>query len=343
MSLNPRPRWARALRTLSLQSGLVLALTAFSMSAASGSEYRAGDPPYLERDEVRAFIDEQVAAGRDRGQMEELFASADPQQRILDLISSPAEARPWKDYRPIFITEQRVRRGQRFMEEQAESLARAEEEFDVEPEIIAAIIGVETDYGRNTGGFRVLDALVTLGFDYPPRADFFRRELGEFLTLIDEEGLDVGETYGSYAGAMGRGQFISSSYRHYAVDFDGSGRRDLLNSWPDAIGSVANYFREHGWEGGEPVVARARVEGDAHEELLSRNYQARHSLDELAEHGVYPDQAVAADGRYSLIRLEGENGYEYYLGYPNFYVITRYNRSPLYAMAVHQLARKLVD
>ena len=343
MTLNPRPRWARALRTLSLQFGLVLSLAACSLSTASSSEFRAGDPPYLERDEVQAFIDEQVAAGRDREQLEALFASADPQQRILDLISSPAEARPWKDYRPIFITEQRVRRGHRFMEEQAEPLARAEEEFDVEQEVIAAIIGVETNYGRNTGGFRVFDALVTLGFDYPPRAAFFRKELGEFLTLVDEEGLDVSDTHGSYAGAMGRGQFISSSYRHYAVDFDGSGRRDLLNSWPDAIGSVANYFRVHGWQGGEPVVARARVEGDAHEELLSRNYQARHSLEELAEHGVYPDQAVAADGHYSLIRLEGENGYEYYLGYPNFYVITRYNRSPLYAMAVHQLARKLAD
>lgn len=343
MTLYPRPRWARALRTFFLQFGLAVSLAACSLSTVSSSEYRAGDPPYLERDEVQAFIDEQVAAGRDRERLEALFASADPQQRILDLISSPAEARPWKDYRPIFINDQRVRRGQRFMEEQAEPLARAAEAFDVEQEVIAAIIGVETNYGRNTGGFRVFDALVTLGFDYPPRADFFRKELGEFLTLVEEEGLDVGDTRGSYAGAMGRGQFISSSYRHYAVDFDGSGRRDLLNSWPDAIGSVANYFREHGWQGGEPVVARARVESDAHEQLLSRNYQARHTLDELAEHGVYPDQAVAADGRYSLIRLEGEDGYEYYLGYPNFYVITRYNRSPLYAMAVHQLARKLAD
>ncbi|WP_018863560.1 MULTISPECIES: lytic murein transglycosylase B [Thioalkalivibrio] len=341
MTLNLRP--LGTLRSGLLQAGLILSLGACSLSSVSGSEFRAGDPPYLEREEVQAFIDEQVEAGMDRDELEGMFAEADPQQRILDLIAAPAEARPWKDYRPIFVNDLRVERGERFMEEQAESLARAEEAFGVEQEMITAIIGVETNYGRNTGGFRVFDALVTLGFDYPPRADFFRKELGEFLTLVQEEDLDVRETRGSYAGAMGRGQFISSSYRHYAVDFDGDGRRDLLNSWPDAIGSVANYFREHGWQTGEPVVARARVEGDAHEELISRNFQARFDLDELAEHGIYPDESVAEDGKYSFIRLEGEDGYEYYLGYPNFYVITRYNRSPLYAMAVHQLAEAFAE
>ncbi|WP_019592451.1 lytic murein transglycosylase B [Thioalkalivibrio sp. ALRh] len=341
MTLNLRP--LGTLRSVLLQAGLILSLGACSLSNVSGSEFRAGDPPYLEREEVQVFIDEQVEAGMDRDELESMFAEADPQQRILDLISAPAEARPWKDYRPIFVNDLRIERGERFMEEQAETLARAEETFGVEQAMITAIIGVETNYGRNTGGFRVFDALVTLGFDYPPRADFFRRELGEFLTLVQEEDLDVRETRGSYAGAMGRGQFISSSYRHYAVDFDGDGRRDLLNSWPDAIGSVANYFREHGWQTGEPVVARARVEGDAHEELISRNYQARFDLDELAEHGIYPDESVAEDGKYSFIRLEGEDGYEYYLGYPNFYVITRYNRSPLYAMAVHQLAEAFAE
>lgn len=341
MTLKLRP--LGTLRSVLLQAGLILSLGACSLSNVSGSEFRAGDPPYLERDEVQAFIDEQVEAGMDRDELETLFAEADPQQRILDLISAPAEARPWKDYRPIFVNDLRIERGERFMDEQAETLARAEETFGVEQEMITAIIGVETNYGRNTGGFRVFDALVTLGFDYPPRADFFRSELGEFLTLVQEEDLDVRETRGSYAGAMGRGQFISSSYRHYAVDFDGDGRRDLLNSWPDAIGSVANYFREHGWQTGEPVVARARVEGDAHEELISRNFQARFDLDELAEHGIYPDESVDEDGKYSFIRLQGEDGYEYYLGYTNFYVITRYNRSPLYAMAVHQLAEAFAE
>ncbi len=305
------------------------------------SEYRAGEPPYLERAEVQSFIDEQVAEGFDRERLESLFLAVEPQQRILDLISRPAEARPWKDYRPIFVNSRRIERGQAFMIEQAEWLERADATYGVDPALVAAIIGVETDYGRNLGSFRVFDALVTLGFDYPPREDFFRRELGHFLQLAEEESLDLRETRGSYAGAMGRGQFISSSYRAYAVDFDADGRRDLIGSWPDAIGSVANYFRVHDWQTGQPVVALARVEGDAHEALLGGGYQARFSLQELAEKGVFPVEAVPADGQFSLIRLEGEQGLEFYLGYPNFYVITRYNRSPLYAMVVHQIAEAL--
>jgi len=321
----------------------VLLVGACSLPGVAGpqSEFRAGEPPYLERPEVQAFIDERVEAGMEREAMEQLFAGVEPQQRILDLISRPAEARPWKDYRPIFVNDLRIERGRVFMEEQAEWLERAEEAFGVDRALIAAIIGVETNYGRNLGGFRVLDALVTLGFDYPPRQDFFRSELVHFLDLAQEESLDLHETLGSYAGAMGRGQFISSSYRAYAVDFNGDGRRDLINSWPDAIGSVANYFREHHWQTGEPVVARARADGDGHEALLGGGYQARFSLEELAAHGVRPVETVPADGRFSLIRLDGRDGHEFYLGYPNFYVITRYNRSPLYAMAVHQLTEAL--
>ena len=343
MTALPRPRLGRML-THAFASGLfvvVLGACSLSGAAVSQSEFRAGEPPYLERPEVQAFIHEQVEQGIDRAFLEQLFHDVEPQQRILDLISRPAEARPWKDYRPIFVNDLRIQRGRVFMHEQAEWLERAEETFGVDRALIAAIIGVETNYGRNLGSFRVLDALVTLGFDYPPRQAFFRSELGHFLQLVQEESLDLRETLGSYAGAMGRGQFISSSYRAYAVDFNGDGRRDLINSWPDAIGSVANYFREHHWQTGEPVVARARVDGDAHEALLGGGYQARFSLDELATHGVYPAEAVPADGLFSLIRLEGHDGFEFYLGYPNFYVITRYNRSPLYAMAVHQLTEAL--
>lgn len=339
----PRTRSGRLL-TQGLATGwLVLLLGACSLPgfAVPPSEFRAGDPPYLERPEVQAFIDEQEERGIDRDLLEQLFRDVEPQQRVLDLISSPAEARPWKDYRPIFVNDLRIERGRVFMQEQGAWLQRAEEAFGVDHALIAAVIGVETNYGRNLGGFRVLDALVTLGFDYPPRQAFFRSELGHFLQLVQEESLDVRDTLGSYAGAMGRGQFISSSYRAYAVDFDGDGRRDLIHSWPDAIGSVANYFREHHWQTGEPVVAEARVEGDAYAALLGGGYQARFSLEDLAAHGVYPAEPVPADGLFSLIRLEGRKGWEYYLGYPNFYVITRYNRSPLYAMAVHQLAEAL--
>jgi len=343
MTALPRTRMGRLLTHVCASSLFVALLGACSLPgvAVSQSEFRAGDPPYLERPEVQAFIDERVEVGMDRAFLEQLFEDVEPQQRILDLISRPAEARPWKDYRPIFVNDLRIERGEVFMREQAEWLERAEETFGVDRALIAAIIGVETNYGRNLGSFRVLDALVTLGFDYPPRQAFFRSELGHFLELVQEESLDLRETRGSYAGAMGRGQFISSSYRAYAVDFNGDGRRDLINSWPDAIGSVANYFRQHHWRTGAPVVARARVEGDAHEALLGGGYQARFSLEELAAHGVYPAETVPEDGLFALIRLEGSRGMEFYLGYPNFYVITRYNRSPLYAMAVHELTEAL--
>ncbi len=339
----PRIATGRVLLHACAHGLLIVLLGACSLPgvAVSQSEFRAGDPPYLERPEVQDFIDERVAEGMDRALLEELFEDVEPQQRILDLISRPAEARPWKDYRPIFVNDLRIERGRVFMDEEAFWLERAEEAFGVEQELIAAIIGVETNYGRNLGSFRVVDALVTLGFDYPPRQDFFRSELGHFLQLVQEEALDLRETRGSYAGAMGRGQFISSSYRAYAVDFDDDGRRDLINSWADAIGSVANYFRQHHWQTGEPVVVGARADGDAYEALLGGGYQARFSLAELAEHGVFPTEVVPADGRFSLIRLEGSDGPEFYLGYPNFYVITRYNRSPLYAMAVHQLTEAL--
>jgi membrane-bound lytic murein transglycosylase B len=306
-------------------------------------EFRAGEPPYLERAEVQAFIDGQVERGLERARLEDLIAAAEPQQRILDLISRPAEARPWYRYRPIFMTDQRVQLGRRFVEEQAEWLERAHKKYGVEPALVAAIIGVETNYGRNVGSFRVLDALVTLGFDYPPRAAFFRSELEHYLQLVEEEDLDVRATLGSYAGAMGRGQFISSSYRAYAVDFDGDGRRDLLSSWPDAIGSVANYFRAHHWRTGEPVVVEARVEGDAWRDLLGGGFVARFSLDELAEHGIVPMEAVPEDSLFSVIRLQEESGERVFLGYPNFYVITRYNRSPLYAMVVYELSQAIAQ
>ena len=326
-------------------SALLLTLMLSSIVAVAGANPRglvAGDPPYLEREEVREFIRTLVQEdGFDARELERLFTQVRPQQRVLDLISTPAEARPWKDYRPIFLTEQRIRAGERFWREHEATILRAQETFQVNAEIIVAIIGVETFYGRHQGTFPVLDALVTLGFDYPRRADFFRSELRHYLHLVQEEGLDLRGTLGSYAGAMGRGQFISSSYREYAVDFNGDGRRDLLNSWPDAIGSVANYFRRHHWTMGAPVVVRANVEGDAYKALLGGGFQARFDLDELARHGLRPEGRVDPQARFSVIELEADDGVQVWLGYDNFYVITRYNRSPLYAMAVYELAREI--
>lgn len=305
--------------------------------------YTAGDPPYLEREEVHAFITEMVEEGFSREALQRLFASANPQQRVIDLMTRPAEARPWYQYRPIFVNSRRIEEGELFWQEHETLLLRAQQTFGVNAEVIVAIIGVETSYGRNQGSFPVFDTLVTLGFDYPPRQSFFRSELAHFLRLVREEPhLDLRETRGSYAGAMGRGQFISSSYRAYAVDFNQDGKRDLLGSWPDAIGSVANYFREHNWKMGEAVVMPARVQGEAYKELLGGGYLPRHSLEDLARHGVTPAVSVAPDQLFSLIALQTETGYEVWLGLHNFYVITRYNRSPLYAMAVHQLSQALI-
>jgi membrane-bound lytic murein transglycosylase B len=195
---------------------------------------------------------------------------------------------------------------------------------------------VETYYGTRSGRTNVFNSLVTLAFDYPPRSPFFRSELEQFLLLTREEDVDVNNVRGSYAGAMGMPQFISSSYRHYAVDFDGDGRRDLWNSTADVIGSVANYFREHGWKPGEAVVIPARVNGQIEE---TRNKLKPHTLiSDLSRQGVYPQAHMNEDVKATVITFHGKKGKEYWLGLDNFYVITRYNHSAMYAMAVYQLS-----
>ena len=207
-------------------------------------------------------------------------------------------------------------------------------------EIIVAILGVETRYGASAGKHRVIDALTTLAFDYPPRAAFFRSELAAYLLMTREEHMDPLGLKGSYAGAMGKPQFIASSYRHYAVDFDGDGVRDLLNSTADAIGSVANYFNRHNWQPGQPVVSPARVQGEAYRKILEKGPKPHSEAPALADYGITVENpAPGLPG--ALIELETQNGREYWFGYQNFYVITRYNRSPLYAMAVHQLSQAI--
>jgi membrane-bound lytic murein transglycosylase B len=217
-------------------------------------------------------------------------------------------------------------------------LADAEARFGVEPEYVVAIIGVETYYGRRTGSFPVLDTLTTLGFDYPPRSRFFSSELEHYLLLTREESLDPLRLKGSYAGAMGKGQFISSSYRAYAVDFDGDGQRDLWGSTRDAVGSVANYLARHGWTHRAPVTVPASARGEAYLDLLDAGLKPSLDAAALRAAGVSP---APGDAPVALVALEAEAGTELWLGHNNFYVITRYNRSPLYAMAVHQLAQAI--
>ncbi|TVQ28480.1 MAG: lytic murein transglycosylase B [Wenzhouxiangella sp.] len=292
---------------------------------------------------AEAFIERVVTEhGLDADEVRTLLAEAQYQQAIIDAITRPAEARPWYRYWPIFLTEARISGGAEFWRANQALLEQVSVEFGIPIEIVVAIVGVETNYGSNTGSFRVLDALATLGFYFPRRADFFARELGHFMVLAGEEGLPLTEVRGSYAGAMGLGQFIPSSYRAYAVDFDGSGRRDLWRSLPDALGSVANYLARHRWQTGAPIVLPVeQVPADLD---VTFGMNLSHSLADLAAMGIVFDlNGVPEDAVATLVTLENEDGHEHWIGLNNFYVITRYNRSPLYAMAVVQLAEAIAE
>jgi membrane-bound lytic murein transglycosylase B len=299
---------------------------------------------YTERPEVQEFV--RLLAKRHgfaKGELEKVFAQAQRIEPILEAISRPAEkVRSWEDYRALLVSERRIAEGVEFWKKNRRSLERAERRYGVPPEYIVAIIGVETFYGRNTGGWRVVDALTTLAFDYPPRAGFFKSELEQYLLLARDAGMDVFSVRGSYAGAIGIPQFMPSSTRRYAVDFDGNGRVDLLKSRADAIGSVGNFLRTHGWQRDADVAVTARVEGDAWREYLGSIGEPRHPLSTLRQAGVDFDSPVPAGALASVVELPNqERPSEYRVALRNFYVITRYNRSALYAAAVADLAEAL--
>lgn len=294
-----------------------------------------------ERAEIQAFIEETAQEfDLDKQQIADLLGQAETKQAILDAISRPAErVVPWFEYRERFLTERRIQQGADFWTANAKSLEAVRD-----PAIaatIAGILGVETSYGRITGRYRVIDALATLAFDYPPRAPFFRGELQQFLLLAREEQVDPRSALGSYAGAMGIPQFIPTSYRKFAIDGDGDGKRDLWSSWEDVISSVANYLRVHGWREGEPIVTHATIENTD----LSRFDLAlalNETVGSLRDKGVefvtdQPDDAPAM-----FVVLQGKDGPEYRVGFNNFYVITRYNRSTMYSLAVHELGNAIV-
>jgi membrane-bound lytic murein transglycosylase B len=280
----------------------------------------------------------------DRQQTSDLMAGAVFQQEIIDAISRPYEAKPWHQYRPIFVTDSRTKAGVDFWHENRALLQRAEQEYGVPPEIIVAIIGVETFYGKHRGRYRVLDSLSTLAFGYPPRGKFFRRQLEEFLLLNREEPMAVDEIVGSYAGAMGMPQFIPQSYRSYAVDFDNDGKRDLLESRADIIGSVANYFKRHGWQAGKMVAVPAKATGSKYQPYANFERKLNASVGELKNAGVSSEEPLPAELQTALIELESSpDEQEHWLGFHNFYVITKYNHSILYAMAVHQLSQQILQ
>lgn len=298
--------------------------------------------------QVRAFIDEMVKKHDfDEGELTELLREAHFRQDIIDAISRPAEAKPWFEYRPIFVTDSRARDGIAFWEANEQSLRRAEERYGVPPEIIVAIIGVETRYGAHMGRYRVLDALSTLAFGYPKRSRFFRKELEEFLVMTREEDIKPTDLVGSYAGALGKPQFIPSSFRAYAVDFDNDGTRNLWDSNADAIGSVASYFVRHGWKPGQRVTTEVRGAQASHQKFVDAGMKPSIRLKTLyasgiTASGINKGAKQEPDALASLIKLETENSHEYWLGFNNFYVITRYNHSNLYAMAVFQLSQEIL-
>lgn len=299
---------------------------------------------FAQNEDVRAFIKEvSQKHGFKQDELKKLFAKVEFKQKIIDAITRPAESKPWYEYRPIFVTRTRITEGVEFWKKHRKELERAQQEYGVPPEIIVAIIGVETRYGKHKGGHRVMDSLSTLAFGYPKRAKFFRSELEQYLLLAREENLDPLSIKGSYAGAMGKAQFISSSYRNYAVDFDGDGKRDLWNNTSDAIGSVANYFKRHKWQPGGPITTPAIVGSNHIKVLVEKGYKPHSTVADLRKRGVTPKTKVNPNEMGALIELENVAGREYWLGLNNFYVITRYNHSPLYAMAVYQLGQAILN
>ncbi len=318
------------------QVGLTIALLAGTAAQAVAVEHPSESHPGSE-----AFIAKMAEEhGLDADALRALLDDGDYKQSIIDAITRPAEGKPWHEYRQIFLTSRRIGEGRDFWRKHPDLIQQISNQYAIPPEVILAIAGVETSYGRITGNYRVLDALVTLGFYYEKRGAFFRGELGELVRLAKEENIALNEVTGSYAGAMGLGQFIPSSYRAYAVDFDADGQRDLWGSLDDALASVANYLHVHHWEPGAAIAVPASVSGDI-SSLLDGNLKPTHTIAELRAAGVTTEQPLADDLKASVIKLDGVDGTEYWLGLQNFYVITRYNRSPLYAMAVTQLSQAL--
>jgi membrane-bound lytic murein transglycosylase B len=287
---------------------------------------------------IPGFIDEMVAKHQfQRDELARVFERAQYQQAAIDAITSPSTLKPWVDYRANFINDARIAAGLRFWLRNADAIRRAEETYGVPQEIIVALLGVETFYGQQAGNFRVVDALATLAFNYPPRAGFFRSELEQYLLLAREQGFNLLAVRGSYAGALGLPQFMPSSYRKYAVDFNGNGRIDLLHEREDAIGSAANYLLQFGWAKGEPVALRGTVS----EDVCAGDIRAARTLAEWASAGVKLQQPSASIKPARLLDFTGTDGKEFWLAFGNFDVIMTYNNSSFYAMSVLQLAEAL--
>ena len=299
----------------------------------------------IKRPEIVAFVNDLVARDQlSKKQVLALLRKGEPQPKIIEAMNRPAEkVTPWWEYHDRFLTEERISEGARFYSDHRASLERIASVRGIPPEYLVAIMGVETKYGKFVGHYRVLDALMTLAFDYPPRSDYFRAELEQFLLLYTEEHLDPLTVTGSYAGAMGVPQFMPSSYRNFAVDGNDDKKRDLWNDWDDILASIANYFAGHGWESGGPVLAETRLDPEPKFQIDTRNLELNETVDSLNAQGVAVLGSETGATPAVLISAEQQDGPAYRVGFKNFYVITRYNRSARYAMAVHDLAEAIAQ
>jgi len=302
------------------------------------------DAPFVARPEVQAYINEQVASGRfTRPELESLFSHIVEQPKILAILDRPATSSPWYQFRSGFFNEGLLDDGVRFWRQHRDALDRAQARYGVPPEVIVAILGIESHYGRRTGHYRVADVLATIGFDYPRRAAYFRGELTEMLLLAHEEHVDPLSLKGSYAGAMGWPQFMPSSYRKWAVDFDASGHRDIWSNADDAIGSVGNYFQQQGWIAGDDVSIPATVTpGPDIDALVADKFELHYTVAQLQSMGVTPQAPLPPGAHALLVPLEVAPGVtQYWVGLTNFYVITRYNKSTQYAQLTEEIAREI--
>jgi membrane-bound lytic murein transglycosylase B len=323
----------RTVRAIAACAALLLAAAHGPVSAAAS---------YAKRDDVGQFIATMVQKhGFSKKKLESMFGRVQAQPAVLKSMTlAPESSRAWQSYRAIFVNPTRIEAGVRFWNRQAQALERASAEFGVPEEVVLGIIGVETTYGRNMGSYRVIDALTTLAFDSPNRAEFFRSQLESFLLYTRETNTDVFRMKGSYAGAIGIPQFMPGSYRRFAIDYDGDGRRDLADSPADAIGSVANYLREHGWQRGQEIAVPATVESASARLLVDSGFKPLYRAADLASFGVKPAHGLDDDMLCSLIELESPSQpSEYWVGLHNFWVLTRYNRASFYGIAVLELGR----
>jgi membrane-bound lytic murein transglycosylase B len=316
---------------------LSILLLPLSLQAA---KLNKGD--YRYRADVEDFI-RKVAASSEYNEAEliELFSQVKNQRQLFERMDKPAEKLEWYQYRKIFLTDKRINAGIKFWKENRVLISQIEKKFQIPAEIIVAIVGIETFYGEYKGKSPVFDTLVTFAFDYPKRAEFFTRELEQFLILSKENQLDTRAVMGSYAGAMGMPQFIASSYRNYAVDGDGDGKANLFESKADILTSVANYFKKHGWIAGQPIAYPINLQAKKSNTKIKPAMKPDHSWKDLVTAGFSSKAALEEGLQVALLKFEQENHDEYWAGLQNFYVITRYNHSPLYAMAVYQLSQKL--